>query len=39
VFGDALSVTFDDPDNSLNERRLLTFGMSKTYKLLIVSHS
>ena len=39
VFGDALSITFDDPDHSINEHRLLTFGLSKTGKLLIVSHT
>lgn len=39
VFGDVLSITFDDPDNSINEYRLLTFGLSKTGKLLVVSHT
>ena len=39
VFGDALSITFDDPDHSVNEHRLLTFGLSRTGKLLIVSHT
>ena len=39
VFGNALSITFDDPDHSINEHRLLTFGLSKTGKLLIVSHT
>lgn len=28
-----------DPDHSVAERRFLTFGMSKTEKLLIVSHT
>lgn len=39
VFGDTLSITFDDPVHSFDERRLLTFGMSKLGKLLIVSHT
>ena len=39
VFGDALSITFDDPDHSIEEYRLLTFGLSRTGKLLIVSHT
>ena len=39
VFGDALSITFDDPNHSINEHRLLTFGLSKTGKLLIVCHT
>jgi len=29
VFGDALSITFDDPGHSVNEHRLLTFGRTK----------
>ena len=29
VFGDPLALTFDDPDNSLNEVRLITFGLSR----------
>jgi hypothetical protein len=39
IFGDMLSVTFDDPDHSVNERRLITFGVSRTDKLLVVSHT
>ncbi len=39
VFGDELSITFDDPDHSLNEHRLLTFGFSRTGKAIIVSHT
>lgn len=39
VFGDALSITFDDPDHSINEHRLLTFGLSRIGKLLVVSHT
>jgi uncharacterized DUF497 family protein len=29
VFGDPLAVTFDDPDHSEGESRLLTFGLSE----------
>jgi len=39
VFGDQLSITFDDPDHSLNEHRLLTFGLSRTGKAILVSHT
>jgi len=39
VFGDELSITFDDPDHSLDEHRLLTFGLSRTGKAIIVSHT
>lgn len=39
VFGDPLALTFDDPDNSDQERRLLTFGISELGRLLVVSHT
>ncbi|MDG4596691.1 MAG: BrnT family toxin [Candidatus Contendobacter sp.] len=39
VFGDPLALTFDDPDHSIGERRLLTFGATRTGKLVIVSHT
>ncbi len=39
VFGDPLALTFDDPDNSLNEVRFITFGLSRLGKKLIVSHT
>lgn len=39
VFGDPLALTFDDPDNSDQERRLLTFGISESGRLLVVSHT
>jgi len=39
VFGDVLAITFDDPDHSTNECRLLTFGLSRTSKAIIVSHT
>jgi len=39
VFGDALAITFDDPEHSVNESRLLTFGLSRTGKEIVVSHT
>ncbi len=39
VFGDSLAATFPDPDHSVGERRLLTFGMSDQGRLLVVSHT
>jgi uncharacterized DUF497 family protein len=39
VFYDPLSVTFDDPDHSMNENRLVTVGYSGQGRLLVVSHT
>ncbi len=39
VFGDPLAATFDDPDHSVDEQRYITFGMSQSNRLLVVSHS
>ena len=39
VFGDSLAITFDDPDHSEGERRLLTFGLSEQGRLLVLSHT
>jgi len=39
VFGDALALTFPDPDHSLGEYRFLTFGVSRAGLLLAVSHA
>ena len=38
VFGDPLAITYADPDHSIDEERLLTFGLSDTQRLLVVSH-
>lgn len=38
VFQDTLSLTGDDPDHSLREERFVTFGVSSTGRLLVVSH-
>ena len=37
VFGDSLAITFDDPDHSIDEVRFLTFGITRTGKMVIVS--
>lgn len=39
VFGDPLAITFDDPDHSINEHRLITFGESRFGRLLVVAHT
>jgi uncharacterized DUF497 family protein len=39
VFYDPLSATFDDPDHSLEEHRLITVGHSARGRLLVVSHT
>lgn len=39
VFQDDLSLTGDDPDHSLTEERLVTFGISSSGGLLVVSHT
>jgi hypothetical protein len=38
VFHDPLSATFEDPDHSSGERRLITVGFSSRDRLLVVSH-
>jgi uncharacterized DUF497 family protein len=38
VFFDPLSATGDDPDHSLEERRFVTFGLSSSGRLLVVTH-
>jgi hypothetical protein len=39
VFGDPLAVTIDDPGSYTAENRLLTKGMSKRWRLLVVAHT
>jgi uncharacterized DUF497 family protein len=39
VFGDPLSVTFPDPDHSIDEDRYITIGTSDRDRVLIVSHT
>ena len=38
VFYDPLSATFDDPDHSIGEHRLITVGSSARHRLLVVSY-
>ena len=39
VFFDPLAATGDGPDHSVAERRLVTFGMSSSGRLLVVAHA
>jgi uncharacterized protein len=39
VFGDPLAITYDDPDHSEDEDRMLTFGLSLSGNFLVVSHT
>lgn len=38
VFGDVLSVTFPDPDHSIQEERFLLLGVSSKNRVLLISH-
>ena len=38
VFYDPLAATFDDPDHSVGERRLITVGRSSRGRLLVIAH-
>jgi uncharacterized protein len=38
IFHDPQSATFDDPDHSARERRLISVGHSSHDRLLVVSH-
>ena len=39
VFYDPLSATFDDPDHSEGDQRLITVGFSSQTRLLVVGHT
>jgi len=39
IYSDPLSITFNDPDHSIGEHRLLTFGYSRMNQLLAVVHT
>lgn len=39
VFYDPLSATFDDPDHSVREQRLITIGFSSRGRLLVLSYA
>ena len=38
VFDDPLSITFSDPEHSIEEERMIIIGRSKNDRLLFVSH-
>jgi len=39
VFGDALSITYYDPDHSVREHRFITVGVSRSGRVLMVAHT
>lgn len=39
IFFDPLSLTFEDPDHSVDEDRFITIGLSDQGRLLIVAHA
>ena len=39
VFADPLAYTFSDPDHSVGEERMLTFGQSQSGQFLAVVHA
>ncbi len=39
VFGDPLSMVFDDPDHSHDEQRALLLGLSDEHRVLIISYT
>jgi len=39
IFGDPLSLTFEDPDHSIGEQRYITFGLSLYERLIVVLHT
>ena len=39
VFYDPLSATFNDPDHSTDEERLIIIGYSSRRRLLVISHT
>ena len=39
VFGDPLSVTFYDPDHSMNEHRFITIGASNRGRPIMIAHT
>jgi len=39
VLEDALSITFRDPDHSIEEFRFLTIGLGSTARIIMVAHT
>jgi uncharacterized protein len=38
VFGDKLSITYPDPEHSINEERFIMIGLSNKQRVLVISH-
>jgi len=38
-FGDPLAITFEDPDHSIDDHRLLPFGTTRDGKMVVLSHT
>lgn len=38
VFGDALSITYPDPEHSIHEERFVMIGLSSKQRTLVISH-
>ena len=39
AFADPLAITYPDPDHSREEERYITIGLSRSDRLLIISHT
>jgi uncharacterized DUF497 family protein len=39
IFGDPLSITYPDPDHSIDEERFITIGTSVDGNLLLIAHT
>jgi uncharacterized protein len=39
VFGNLLSITYSDPDHSIDEHRFITIGESSRGRLLMIAHT
>ena len=39
IFGDPVAITFNDPDHSVGELRYITFGLSDSRRMHVVSHT
>jgi len=39
VFSDPFALTFDDPDHSADERRLITLGLSGKNRIVFLAHA
>jgi uncharacterized DUF497 family protein len=39
IVGDPVAITYDDPEHSVEERRVVTMGLSNAKRILIVAHA